>query len=184
MGHLITVASCSLNQWATDWEGNTARITESIKLAKDAGAKLRVGPELEITGYDCLDTFLESDVYLHSWEMMARILSNKECNGILLDIGMPVMHRNLRFNCRVLTLDGKILLIRPKIWLANDGNYREMRYFTPWERPRHVEDYQLPRMIQKLQGAVNVPIGDAVISTANTCIGAETCEVSRFCSGM
>ena len=22
--------------------------------------------------------------------------------------------------------------IRPKIYLANDGNYREMRWFTPW----------------------------------------------------
>jgi NAD+ synthase (glutamine-hydrolysing) len=155
-----------LNQWALDWEGNTARIIESIKRAKQAGAKLRVGPELEIPGYDLLDTFLENDVYLHSWQMMARILEDKECHGIFLvclilaslltviflkvalgfslaesmkirpwtswsdifqDIGMPVIHRNLRFNCRVLAINSKILLIRPKIWLANDGNYREMR---------------------------------------------------------
>ncbi|WEW54696.1 glutamine-dependent NAD(+) synthetase [Emydomyces testavorans] len=173
MGHLTTVA---LNQWALDWEDNTARIIESIKRAKQAGAKLRVGPELEISGYDCLDHFLENDVYLHSWEMMARILADKECHGILLDIGMPVLHRNLRFNCRVIAIDGKILLIRPKIWLANDGNYREMRYFTPWERPRHVEEYYLPRFIQKLQGSMKVPFGDAVISTPDTCMGAETCE--------
>lgn len=65
-------------------EGNTARIIESIKLAKQAGAKLRVGPELEIPGYDCLDTFLENDVYLHSWEMMARILAETDCHGIFL----------------------------------------------------------------------------------------------------
>ncbi|OJJ45840.1 hypothetical protein ASPZODRAFT_143717 [Penicilliopsis zonata CBS 506.65] len=176
MSHLVTVATCSLNQWALDWEGNTARIIESIKKAKAAGARLRVGPELEIPGYDCLDTFLENDVYLHSWEMMARILSDRECDGILIDVGMPVIHRNLRFNCRVLAVDGRILLIRPKIWLANDGNYREMRYFTPWERPQHVEEYYLPRIIQKLQGAVKVPFGDAVISTPDTCLGAETCE--------
>lgn len=65
-------------------EGNTARVVESIKLAKQAGARLRVGPELEIPGYDCLDTFLENDVYLHSWEMMARILADNECHGIFL----------------------------------------------------------------------------------------------------
>lgn len=31
---------------------------------------------------------------------------------------MPVIHRNSHFNCRILALNGKILLIRPKIWLA------------------------------------------------------------------
>lgn len=33
------------NQWALDYEPNTERIIESIKKAKEAGAKLRVGPE-------------------------------------------------------------------------------------------------------------------------------------------
>jgi NAD+ synthase (glutamine-hydrolysing) len=176
MGLLVTLATCSLNQWALDWEGNTNRIIESIIKAKAAGASLRVGPELEITGYDCLDHFLETDVYKHSWEMMLRILENKECHGIYLDIGMPVEHQNCRYNCRILALDGKILLIRPKIWLANDGNYREMRYFTPWLRVRQVEEYKLPLMMQKSQGVTTVPFGDAVISTPDTCFGAETCE--------
>ena len=40
----------SLNQWALDFEGNADRIIESIRRAKAAGATLRVGPELEITG--------------------------------------------------------------------------------------------------------------------------------------
>jgi predicted amidohydrolase len=31
------------------------------------------------------------------------------------------------YNCRVLLLDGRVLLIRPKLHLANDGNYRETR---------------------------------------------------------
>jgi NAD+ synthase (glutamine-hydrolysing) len=31
------------------------------------------------------------------------------------------------YNCRVLLLDKKVLLIRPKLHLANDGNYRETR---------------------------------------------------------
>lgn len=37
------------------------------------------------------------------------------------------MHRNVRYNARVVVFNGQILLIRPKLWLANDGNYREMR---------------------------------------------------------
>ena len=43
MGHLITVATCALNQWAMDFEGNYQRIMESIRRAKAAGASLRVG---------------------------------------------------------------------------------------------------------------------------------------------
>lgn len=176
MGHLITVATCNLNQWALDFEGNRDRILQSIVEAKSRGASLRVGPELEIPGYGCLDHFIENDTYLHSWEMYASLLANKETHGILLDIGIPILHKNVKYNCRILSYDGKILFIRPKLWLANDGNYREMRYFTPWQRPRYVEKYVLPRMIQKLTGQVSVDFGDAVISTLDTVIGAETCE--------
>jgi hypothetical protein len=73
MGHLATVATwyphacspgrfgggadsgvtSSLNQWALDWEGNAGRIIESIRIAKERGATLRVGPELEITYVAC-----------------------------------------------------------------------------------------------------------------------------------
>lgn len=51
---------------------------------------------------------------------------------------VKVDHKS-RYNSRVLVLNRKILLIRPKMSLANDGNYREMRYFTPWLRSRYVE---------------------------------------------
>ncbi len=40
-------------------KGNHERILQSIVIAKSRGATLRVGPELEIPGYGCLDHFLE-----------------------------------------------------------------------------------------------------------------------------
>lgn len=48
MGPLITLATCALNQWALDFEGNAERIIESVRRAKEKGASLRVGPELEV----------------------------------------------------------------------------------------------------------------------------------------
>jgi hypothetical protein len=48
-----------LNQWSLDFDGNQQRIIQSIAIAKSRGATLRVGPELEIPGYGCLDAFLE-----------------------------------------------------------------------------------------------------------------------------
>ena len=74
-----------------------------------------------------LDHFLEGDTEMHAWESLAEIISHEDCQGILLDIGMPVRHKNMTLNCRVLALNTKVLLLRPKLSLANDGNHFEMR---------------------------------------------------------
>ncbi|KAK2769449.1 glutamine-dependent NAD(+) synthetase [Emmonsiellopsis sp. PD_33] len=176
MAPLVTVATCSLNQWVLDFEGNTNRIIESIRIAKAAGAKLRVGPELEVTGYSCQDHFLEGDLYLHVWQCIATIVDHPDCQDILIDIGAPVRHRNIRYNARIHILNKKILLIKPKMWLAGDANYYEYRWFTPWAKPRYVEDYYLERIVGDITGQATVPIGDAVISTYDSAIGIETCE--------
>ncbi|TKY84625.1 hypothetical protein EX895_006527 [Sporisorium graminicola] len=176
MGLPITVSTCSLNQWALDFDGNRDRILESIRLAKQAGSRLRVGPELEIPGYGCFDHFLEPDTVLHSWQVLAEILASNATHGILCDVGMPVLHRSTLYNCRLLLLDGKILHIRPKMWLANDGNYREMRYFTPWTRTNHTDSFTLPRIVSSITGQDEVPFGDAVVKTRDTVLGVELCE--------
>ncbi|EIM86628.1 glutamine-dependent NAD synthetase with GAT domain-containing protein [Stereum hirsutum FP-91666 SS1] len=176
MGHQITLATCSLNQWALDFQGNLERILASIAIAKQRGATLRVGPELEIPGYGCLDHFLEGDTVLHSWEVLAKILAHDDVKDIVCDIGMPVVHKNVIYNCRVIIHNKQILLIRPKMWMANDGNYRELRYFTPWQKHRQWEDHFLPRIIQAVTNQVKVPFGDCVVSTQDTCIGVELCE--------
>uniref|UniRef100_F1RY91 Glutamine-dependent NAD(+) synthetase n=2 Tax=Sus scrofa TaxID=9823 RepID=F1RY91_PIG len=176
MGRKVTVATCALNQWALDFEGNLQRILKSIEIAKHKGAKYRLGPELEICGYGCWDHYYESDTLLHSLQVLAALLESPVTQDIICDVGMPVMHRNVRYNCRVIFLNRKILLIRPKMALANEGNYRELRWFTPWSRSRQTEEYFLPRMIQDLTKQETVPFGDAVLSTRDTCIGSEVCE--------
>lgn len=170
------LATCNLNQWALDFEGNLARIKESIVEAKAAGARYRLGPELEIPGYGCEDSFLEGDTLCHSWEVLAELLNSDLTDGIVCDIGMPVMHKDIRYNCRVFVLNRKILLIRPKMILAMDGNYREGRWFTPWRQIRVLEDFVLPRPIFKLTGQKTVPMGDGVLRFNDTALAAETCE--------
>ncbi len=78
---------------------------------------------------------------LHSLEILAQLLANKDTWGIIIDVGLsvawpltrpeeklrplrrPLTHKNNNYNCRVIIYNGKILLIRPKMWMANDGNY-------------------------------------------------------------
>lgn len=75
-----------------------------------------------------------------------------------------------------MVFNGRIVYIRPKMWMANDGNYRELRYFTPWTRRGQTDDHVLPRMVQQLSGQETVPFGDAVVATTDSVIGVELCE--------
>lgn len=176
MGSKAIVAVSTLNQWALDFEGNSQRILDSIELAKENGATFRTGPELEICGYSCEDHFFESDTLLHSWEVLLKLLKSPICEGIIVDVGMPIMHHNFVYNCRVIFLNREILLIRPKMVMCDGGNYRESRWFTPWRRVAELDDYHVPRMIQEVTRQQTVPFGDGVIATRDTCIGFEICE--------
>lgn len=53
---LITVATCNLNQWALDFDGNLKRIKQSIFQAKAKGASYRLGP---VSGTFLLNLSLE-----------------------------------------------------------------------------------------------------------------------------
>lgn len=172
----VTLATCALNQWALDFEGNLQRILKSIEIAKSKGARYRLGPELEICGYGCADHYLESDTVLHSFQILAELLASPTTEDIICDVGMPVMHKSSLYNCRVIFLNKKILLIRPKMTMANRGNYREMRWFLPWNKPREIEEHYLPEIIQLVTGQETVPFGDAVLATKETCLGSEICE--------
>jgi NAD+ synthase (glutamine-hydrolysing) len=174
--HLVTLATCNLNQWALDFGGNLERVRESVRVAKARGARFRVGPELELCGYSCEDAFLEGDTLRHSWEALGELLADDLSDGILVDVGMPVMHRGVRYNCRVFLLGRRILLIRPKLALAQDGNYREARYFAAWQHPRCTEPHPLPGFIRELTGQSHVPIGDAAVEALDTVLASETCE--------
>lgn len=171
------LATCNLNQHALDFRGNEERIAQSIRAAKEQGARYRLGPELEIPGYGCQDHFLESDTVRHSWQVLARLLRDPDLtSGIVCDIGMPVIHRGVRYNCRIWCLDSRILFIRPKLYLANDGNYREHRYFTTWHRERPNETFHLPAVVSAATGQRDCPFGFFALQTNDCLMASEVCE--------
>jgi len=151
-----------------------ARIVESIRIAKRKGATYRIGPELEVSGYGCEDHFLELDTFSHSFEVLAEILRTDVTDDILVDLGMPVLHKNIRYNARVLICNRQILLIRPKMFLANDGQYRESRWFFAWSKVRETEEFILPTVVRKVTGQAHCPIGDAIIQMKDTIVATES----------
>ncbi|XP_058732150.1 glutamine-dependent NAD(+) synthetase-like [Vicia villosa] len=173
---LLSVATCNLNQWSMDFHSNTNRIKDSISKAKQAGAVIRLGPELEIPGCGCEDHFLELDTINHSWECLKDILVGDWTDGIVCSIGMPVVKDSERYNCQVLCFNRKIIMIRPKMWLANDGNYRELRWFTAWKQRDQLDDFHLPLHVSEALGQKSVPFGYGFVKFQDTAIAAEVCE--------
>ncbi|KAL3645527.1 hypothetical protein CASFOL_010707 [Castilleja foliolosa] len=173
---LLKVATCNLNQWAMDFDCNIKNIKESISRSKQAGAVIRLGPELEITGYGCEDHFLELDTVNHAWDCLKELLLGDWTDGILCSFGMPVIKGSERYNCQVMCLNRKILLIRPKMWLANDGNYRELRWFTAWKQKEHLEDFLLPSDVSEVLSQTTVPFGYGYLQFLDTAVAAEVCE--------
>jgi NAD+ synthase (glutamine-hydrolysing) len=153
------------------------RIIASIRQAKALGAKYRLGPELEVSGYSCEDHFLELDTMMHCDQSLAAILEGDVTDGILCDIGCPILHNNVRYNCRVFCLNRKIVLIRPKVSLADDGNYREKRFFASWDhRDKALHDHLLSDLLRKITNQTVVPMGLGIIATEETTIASEICE--------
>lgn len=112
-----------------------------------------------------------------------------QIKNLILLLGMPVLKDSTLYNCRILLLNSRIILIRPKTRLALNGNYRESRWFTAWQQEPAITWFQLPSLIQSLTKQQFVPFGDKAIidisstadnsdfvSTASVRIGFEICE--------
>lgn len=72
----------------------------------------------------------------------------------------------------------QVLLIRPKLHLANDGNYRETRYFATWKHPRTLEQHGLGRGLQAACGQKTCPFGDGVVVFNDTVSPAECPDIA------
>jgi predicted amidohydrolase len=168
----VKVSVCTLNQWAMDFTGNESRIISSIEKAKDEGGKIILLPELCTSGYSCQDHFYENDTYVLSMDAIKNICYHPLLSkDVIIVIGSPVLHKGVRYNTMIFISNNKIILIRPKISLADDGNYREARWFNAWRRDYNLEEFDLNFKDQK-----KCPIGVAIVNYKGVKIAAEVCE--------
>nr|PNR59615.1 hypothetical protein PHYPA_002407 [Physcomitrium patens] len=64
-----------------------------------------------------------------------------------------------------LCLDSKILLMRPKLYSANDRSFRDLRWFSFFKHLRQFETYQILRGVS---GQVGVPFRDEYVFFEDT----------------
>ncbi|CAD5205885.1 unnamed protein product [Bursaphelenchus okinawaensis] len=170
------MAVCTVNQWALDFSGNLKRILKTCKEAYEIGARIRLGPELEICGYGCADHFFELDTQNHSWEVLKSIVDeSNNLPNLLIITGMPIRYEISLYNCLVAVCNGKILSIYPKSALCDDDVYRETRYFTSWKRRHEYVEFKIDSEYGFEQEYA--PFGDVFVQSADGVrVGFELCE--------
>ncbi len=162
---LVKVAAAALNQTPLDWDGNQARIVRAIREAKAQGVGLVCLPELCIPGYGCEDEFHSRGVTLESWRILQEILP--ETAGIAVAIGLPIMHRGVLYNAAAMLVDGVVVGLVAKRFLAGDGIHYEPRWFKPWPAGKH---------IQWKHAGQTYPLGDLLFEVGGLRVGFEICE--------
>src|SRR5687768_8680632 len=163
---LLKLAAAVLNQTPLDWRGNKERIIRAIEEAKRQGASVLCLPELCITGYGCEDAFHSPAVHRMAWRMLHELLPITQ--GIVVSVGLPVMHQKGIFNFACLIVDGRIAGFTGKRFLAGDGIHYEPRWFKPW--PEGVRG-----MIEDEDG-FSYPCGDLYFEAGGVKFGFEICE--------
>ena len=147
---LIHVAAAMLNQTPLDWQHNTANVRRAIQAARKQSISVLCLPELCLTGYGCEDAFHATNTHQRAWQALQELLP--ETRGMVSLFGLPVFHQNGLFNCAALAVDGKLIGLAAKRFLAGDGIHYEPRWFKAW--PSGVRDEFVA------SNGATIPIGD------------------------
>jgi NAD+ synthase (glutamine-hydrolysing) len=161
----IRAAAAVVNQTPLDWENNRRNILESIRAARAAGAQLLCLPEMAITGYGCEDAFHSAGLQRTALAVLDEIVG--QTSGMIVSVGLPLVHKNALFNAACLAVDGRIAGFAAKRFLAGEGLHYEPRWFKPW--PRGLRD--TVRVNES-----EYPIGDLAFDCGGVKIGFEICE--------
>ncbi len=162
----IKPAAAALNQTPIDWTNNVKNIIEAIALAKNEGANLLLTPEMSITGYGCEDLFAADWLYEKALTVIVNEIA-PQATDILVFVGLPMKWNNQCYNCLAGVLNGKLLGITAKQYLANGGVYYEPRWFKAWEAGK-LESIEI-------QGDT-IPFGEVVYEYQKQKIGIEICQ--------
>lgn len=129
----MKIALSQLNFHIGNFEGNVARVKESLKRARNQGADLIIFAELALSGYPPRD-FLEFEDFIERCENAVHEIA-AECKGIACVIGSPSVNPVIEgkdlYNSAYFLADGEIKSVHHKSLLPNYDIFDEYRYFEP-----------------------------------------------------
>jgi len=128
MGDAVKVALAQLDLKVGDVTGNTARIIDHARRARDTeGADLIVFPELSVCGYPPEDLLFHSGLR-HAVERSVSEI-REQVTGIAILVGFPEYADDVIYNSCAVFRDGRVLAHYRKRLLPNYAVFDEERYF-------------------------------------------------------
>ncbi|MFA5143095.1 MAG: NAD+ synthase [Candidatus Omnitrophota bacterium] len=130
----VRICIAQINCVVGDLDGNTAKIIEYLRKAKDAGADIVSFPELAVTGYPPEDLLLKEAFVTDNLESLKRV--TKAADDIVTIVGFVDRAGGDIYNAAAVIHKAKVLGICRKEILSNYGVFDEKRYFKPGKDSR------------------------------------------------
>lgn len=150
---------------------NLEEIKRIIEQSKRQKVEVLVFPELNITAYTCGDLFQQDILLQSALEALQEIVQYSKHYTGLVFLGLPLIHEQRLYNCAVAIQMGEILGVVPKIYIPNDNEFYEKRWFTSGY-PYLVDPTEIELFGEKY------PFGGLIFREKNhqLMIGVEICE--------
>ena len=129
----MKIAIAQINCTVGDIAGNSARILDYARQARESGATLLITPELALSGYPPEDLLLRED-FNRACDTALKDLA-KKVEGISLLVGHPMVKDGNCYNAASLLENGRVSATYRKHVLPNYSVFDEVRYFTAGYEP-------------------------------------------------
>ena len=126
----IKVAAVTPDVRVADCIYNTEETCKKMKEAAQAGAKIIVFPELNITAYTCGDLFFQDALLRAAKQGLSRIVRESAGLDALIFVGLPWEKDGKLYNVAAAAAHGKLLGVVPKQHLPNYAEFYEARQFA------------------------------------------------------
>jgi NAD+ synthase (glutamine-hydrolysing) len=129
----MKIAVAQINTTVGDFEANAAKIRNAVDIARAAGAKLVVTPEMSLSGYPAEDLWLRDDFCDQCVAELMKLAPY--CLDLAVIVGYPHREGRTRYNAAAVLRAGRIEHFYFKQRLPNYKVFDEKRYFEVGNRP-------------------------------------------------
>ncbi|MDR2120221.1 MAG: NAD(+) synthase [Tannerella sp.] len=151
-----------------DCEYNVEQIEHLLRRAAMLDARIVVFPELSVTGYSCMDLFMQDSLQRQAVTALFELARRTRNVEALCIVGMPLAVESRLMNTAAVIQKGKVLGFVPKTCMSNYGEYQERRWFSP------AGDLSTDRVT--LNGGEYPVSANMLFTCGKVAVGIELCE--------